>query len=222
MSWDLSVNKPSTNEEGGSKKTNFTKFEFGVTEIRVLDKVPFMRWSHWLPQYSRRITCPGIECPICKMNKIAKANKQKEKYDNSRQWSLNLYNYNTGQHELNEQGLKFMEELRIAMEDLKEQGKELGDAVIKVTKRQGSDGRATWRMDVKQIEDDPNTSSVTLIDRAEYFKPPTSEQITALLTNPAPSVDSFVQIMTGGDKGAEPGNGKDTGDIGEEVKFETE
>lgn len=214
MSWDLENTKAGN---GGNNKTNFTKFQEGVTEIRALDTVPHMRWNHWMPQYKRAITCPGMECPICKLNKQAKANGQKNKYDNSRSWSMNIYNHNTNQLELNEQGVKFMEELRECMEQMKAKGMELSDAIVKVRMRKGSDNKAVWRMDLAEptpMSEAEKQAMENLTDRMEYFKAPTVEQVQALLEAPVPSLEVFLDVM-GYKK-------KDDEEFGEEVNFETE
>lgn len=217
MSWNFEETSQSSG--GSSNKLEFTKFAEGITRIRVLDDVPFMRWAHWMPQYSRKITCPGFGCPVCELNKKLRASGGKNKYDNSRAWALNVYNHDTERHELNEQGIKFMEELREVMEDLKRDGKKLSDAIIKIRMRKGTDGKATWRMDIDS-DDTPFTEAEQealkqLVDKDEYFKAPTFEQIQELLDCPAPSVDEYIRIMGFGQT-------VEAEEIGEELHVEVE
>ena len=49
-------------ESGGSERTvEFTKFAEGITNIRVVDDVPNIRWTHWMPQIKRSVNCPGVQ-----------------------------------------------------------------------------------------------------------------------------------------------------------------
>ena len=59
-------------ESGSSTKTEFTKLQNGVTELRFLDEEPFVRWAHWMNNCKRNVSCIGADCPICQSIKIAK------------------------------------------------------------------------------------------------------------------------------------------------------
>src|SRR5690554_7189671 len=76
-----------------------------------------MRWTHWLPQFSRKITCPGFGCPIDELIKMHKANGTQSPYGSARAFSLNIYNHDTNQHEIMEEGVTMFEVLKIAIED---------------------------------------------------------------------------------------------------------
>lgn len=216
MSWNFEETS------GSGKSTNkveFAKFQEGITVIRVLDDVPFFRWAHWMPQFKRKVTCIGHGCPVCELDKKLKAEGKDRKYGSSRNWALNIFNRNTGKHELLEQGITFMEELREIMEDLKKDGKQLSDAVIRIRMRV-SNGKSSWRFDIES-DDEPWTpeeleAKKSLVDKDEYFKAGTKEQLTELLSLTEPSVDEYIRVMFGTKE--EQSNEE----IGEELHVETE
>lgn len=186
-------------DAGGSqsKKNSFTKFPEGVTRIRILDQVPFMRWTHWLPQFSRKITCPGFGCPIDELIKKAKSNGEQAPYASSRAFSLNIWNLDTQQREIMEEGVTMFEQLKNAIEDALEdnKGKSINDFVFKVRKRMGSNGRATWTVSldsVSQMSENEILAQAESVDLAELFKAPTIEQIHELLMVQAVSKDEYV------------------------------
>lgn len=194
---------------GGGAKTNFTQFPEGITRIRILDETPFFRWNHWLPQFSRKITCPGFGCPIDALIKEQKAKKITPTYQSNRSWALNIYNYDTEQVEINEQGIKYMEELREVLEDLTKEGKKLSDVIIKVRKRKGGDGKATWRFDIESYEPMGEAELAGLeskTDFATYFAPPTFDQVQQLLDCTMPTAEEFNRIMGYGVQTEEDGD----------------
>lgn len=95
-------------ENGNSGNTvdiEYTKVKPGeVIKIRILDREPFSRWTHWLPKQSRTITCAGQGCPICAVMKAQKENKEDATYSSSRRHILHVWNYTTNRLEFFEQG----------------------------------------------------------------------------------------------------------------------
>lgn len=197
MSWDLNEG---LNNTGGGGKKEFCKFPNGVTRIRVLDDVPHLRWSHWMPQFERSITCPGKGCPIDALNKNAKAQGMDYVYDQSRKWSLNVYNHETERLEIMEQGVTFMEDLKTVLTDLKEEGKDLKDVILKVRRRMGENKKTTWRIDIDSevpMNDEEKKAMAERTDFKEYFKAPTVDQVRQLLAVTGNFKDEFVRITTG-------------------------
>lgn len=185
--WDLD-----SGSSGGGSKKNFTKFPVGTTHIRVVDKAPHIRWTHWMNEHRKSVTCPGMKvCPIDEIISRQKANGEKETYTRSRKYAMNIYNYETEQVEIMEQGKLFMEDLKIVMEDAKDAGKELSDLKLKV-RRQGTDKDNTkYRIDVAgDADEELPTEGVT--DLEEYFTPHTPEQITRLVAG-----EKWEDVMSG-------------------------
>lgn len=194
--WDV---VPSGNQSTSGGKTNFTKFAEGTTRIRVLDNTPHLRWAHWIPQISRKITCAGFGCPIEELNKRSKAQGGNNIYDNSRAFSFNIWNLNENRHELMEEGVTFFDELKLAMIDAVEAnpGIDISSFLFKVRKGTNSQRKATWRIDLEEVSE--FTNQVSLVDRMEYFKPPTIEQVNQILAIDNPDKDEriarYVEIM---------------------------
>lgn len=179
------------------KKNNFTKFPEGITRIRILDEVPFMRWTHWLPQFSRKITCPGFGCPIDELIKQAKANGDTPPYSSSRAFGLNIFNQDTNQREIMEEGVTMFEQLKNAIEDAIEDNpsKGINDFIFKVRKRMGGNGRATWTVSLDSVADFTEaevTAKEERVELAELFKAPTIEQVQELLLVQATTRDEYV------------------------------
>ncbi len=175
MSWDFEINQT---------KAEFTKFPVGITHIRVIDDVPFVRWTHWLPNYSRAVTCPGQNCPICDIRKKQKEAGLDYTYGVSRRISINIINRETGKVEIMEQGINFFNDLRDLMMDLKEQGKKLSDVDIKVRRRGLGKDDTSYRLDIdKEYPLSENDLSLMDIKQnlPEYFKPNTPEQLQQLI-----------------------------------------
>lgn len=169
---------------GNQTKVNFTKFPVGITKIRVIDDIPFVRWTHWIPRFSKSVNCPGQNCPICNLRKKQKANNLDYTYGMSRRIAINIINRETGNVEIMEQGVNFFNDLRDLMNDLKEQGLKLSDVDIKVRRRgQGKDD-TSYRLDIdKQYplsESDIQLIS-TKVDLSEYFTPNTPEQLQKVI-----------------------------------------
>lgn len=197
QTWDF--DKGSESKE--SKKANFTKFPVGITRIRVLDDAPFVRWTHWMPQFKRSVNCPGKGCPICEIRKQQKANGESYTYGMSRRFAINIYNYETGLQEIMEQGISFFEDLRDIMMDLKENGKELRDAILKVRRRGTGKDDTSYRVDIDEIEQMGKTEQEamsTKIELAEFFKPHTPEKILRLLQVRENHAEAWNEIMSEG------------------------
>ena len=195
QTWDFDKG----NESKDSKKVNFTKFPVGITRIRILDGAPFVRWAHWMPQFSRSVNCPGKGCPICEIRKQQKANGEKYTYGMARRFAINIYNYETGLQEIMEQGIGFFEDLRDIMMDLKEEGKELRDAIIKVRRRGTGKDDTSYRVDIDEIEPmgkNEQEAMNTKIELSEFFKPHTPEKILRLLQVRENHTEAWNEIMS--------------------------
>ena len=91
--------------QNNSTEVEYTKIKPGeVIKIRILDREPFSRWTHWLPKQMRTITCGGQSCPICAVVKAQKENKEDLTYSTSRRHILHIWNYTTNRLEFFEQG----------------------------------------------------------------------------------------------------------------------
>ena len=203
LNWNLNEGNTSS---GGGNKINFTKFPEGVTKIRVLladGEAPFMRWAHWMPQFSRKVTCPG-NCPIDELIKVAKANGQTPPYGNSRNFSVNIWNYDTGRAEVLEEGITMIEALKDGIEEAISEYLEdnpgtklqICDLVLKVRKKMGSTGKNTWRVtldSVATMEENVWEAHNNRVDFAEYYKPPTHQQIRELLMVQASTKDEYLE-----------------------------
>ena len=169
---------------GSSSKTEYTKFPVGITHIRVIDDVPFVRWTHWIPKFSKSVNCPGQSCPICDIRKKQKAAGLDYTYGVSRRIAMNIINRETGKIEIMEQGITFFNDLRDLMVDLKEQGLKLSDVDIKVRRRgQGKDD-TSYRLDIDKeypLSDSELELIKTKPDLSTHFKPHTIEQLQRLI-----------------------------------------
>lgn len=208
MSWDLSG--------GQGKKTNFTKFPVGVTRIRVLDEQPDVRWTHWLNQYRKSVNCPGRGCPIDEIRRQQKANGETYTYNMSRRFAINIWNYETNQVEIMEQGITFMEDLRDVMTDLSEDGKKLRDVILKVRRRGTAQDDTSYRIDVdEEVAIETNVANAEKTNLREYFKPHTPEQILALIQYTGADFQGhWNEVMGYGDNDASGDN-----ETGEEIEI---
>ncbi len=165
-------------------KHNFTKFPVGITRIRIVDEEPFQRWTHWMPQFKRSINCPGKGCPICKIRKNQRANKEKETYSTTNRIAIQIINRETGKLEIMEQGRTFFEDLRDIMEELHDKNKKLIDVDIKVKRRGEGKDDTSYRLDIDKeyplTEEDKKLIN-DKIDLSELFKPHDINKITRLL-----------------------------------------
>lgn len=169
----------------GGTKAEFTKFPVGLTKIRIIDDEPFIRWTHWLPKFSRSINCPGKGCPICEIRRQQKANKESYTYGMGRRFAINIINRETGKQEIMEQGLNFFNDLRDLLEDLKSEGKTLIDVDLKVRRRGTGKDDTSYRIDIDKdypLSDADKTLIGDKVNLPEYFKPHTVEQILRIVS----------------------------------------
>ena len=178
MGWDF--DKSSTD-----KKVEFTKFPEGITQIRIIDDSPHIRWTHWMQKNMRSVTCPGFKaCPICEIRTKQKANGEQYSYNMSRRLAIQVLNRNTGKLEIMEQGVTFFQDLKDLMEDLDAKGKKLIDVDISVRRRgTGKDG-TSYRLDIGeeyQLTENDKELMEEKLDLSEFFVEHTTEQITRVI-----------------------------------------
>lgn len=169
----------------GGNKTDFTKLENGITELRFLDAEPFSRWAHWLQNAKRNISCIGAECPVCEAIKNAKANGTKTNLSSNRKFAMHVYNITTGRMEILEQGKTFFVQLHALHE-------EMGDIRgynIKV-KTQGAGTKEVMFTLLpcapSELSDEITSKINELKPFEEVFKKPTREQIIQLMNGVSP------------------------------------
>lgn len=218
------------NGASDAPKRNYTKFEEGITKIRLLLKdgeKPHMRWTHWLPQFTRKITCPGRDCPIDALIKSQKLAKVTPTYSSSKSYSFNIWNYSKEQHEIMEEGITMVEGLldflveTFSDKDFTDEygtDKGVSDIVIKVRKKKGTSGRFNWTFNLDSVS--PMSETVKNAfdnphDVVELTKAPSIEQVQQLLMVEAPSKEAYVQayneIMGYAKKENEDGNESELG-----------
>lgn len=94
MSWNEVGNEQNTEK----KEVNYLKFPEGATTIRVLDEVPYSRWTHWLPAPANGgkgvgIDCIGDGCPVCAkiaMEKARGVDRANMKFSSKKTHSINV------------------------------------------------------------------------------------------------------------------------------------
>ena len=185
--------------KGDGNKKNFTKFPVGITNIRILDESPHERWIHWLQKYNRGLTCPGKGCPICEIRKKQKANKESYSYNMARRLTMNIYNHETEQVEIMEQGVTFFTDVKEMMLELKEEGKTLFDADLKVKRRGEGKDDTTYRIDLAKEYPLPESvmkkvEEEKVPDLSEFFGVPTLEQVQRLIDG-----DEWEDVFASGD-----------------------
>lgn len=165
-------------------KTEYTKFPVGITRIRVVDKMPFMRWAHWFTPAKRYINCPNKGCPICDIRRRQKQNKEPYTYNMTKRYAINVINKETNKLELMETGVTFITDLIDMKETLEKHGKTLLDADIRVKRKGTTQTDTTYRLDLEDPE--PLSSAeakllVLRIDLEEFYKPHDPEDILKLI-----------------------------------------
>lgn len=178
MSWDLD------NGTSNTDKAEFTKFDEGVTVIRLAEDNPSVRWTHWMPIPRRSATCPGKGCPICDIRNVQKANNEPLSYNVARRFALQILNRSTGKLEIMEQGITFFEDLKDVRAMIHEKGKDILDVDIAVRRRGTGKDNTSYRLDpekeYKYTEEDIKMLEKT-VDLNEYFTPHTPEQLTRVI-----------------------------------------
>jgi hypothetical protein len=177
--WDW--DNPSGKSGNGSSKVKMTKFPVGVTHIQIVDVAPYVSWTHWQPTAERSFNCPGFDCPICEIRKRQKAAKQPYTQALAKRFRINIYNLETKQYEVMDQGKTFFEDLRDLKKDVESKGGDITNVVFKVRRRGEGQDDTSYRLDIE-----PDTAPIVIdeskkTDLTEYFKPHTVEQINRFL-----------------------------------------
>lgn len=175
------------NNSGDGKKITFTKFPVGITKFRILEEAPYIRWIHWLDEHKNAVNCPGRACPICEIRKQQKANKEEYSIPMSRRFDINIYNYNTNEVEVMEQGKTFFQDILDLREEIINKGNKIEDVIFKVKRKGTGQNDTNYRIDVDEIK--PLTDEEVL----EY-----EEKITVFETYFAPTEpDKIVKLLNG-------------------------
>lgn len=118
--WNNIIN--GNNGSTGGTQTEYLKFPEGQTTIRILDKEPFSRWTHWVQQANGgkgvSIDCVGKNCPICEERKKEKAEGVKPsdmKYKVSMTHSINVLDRTDGKVKILEKGNGLFQDLANAL-----------------------------------------------------------------------------------------------------------
>jgi len=179
--WDEVLKDPSTS----TKKTEFTKLQNGVTELRFLDDEPFVRWAHWLPQAKRNISCIGVDCPICESIKASRQAGMKPQFSSNRKFAMHVLNLTTGNVEILEQGKTFFTQLHALHE-------EIGDIRgynIKVKTQNAGSTDVTYTLlpcAPKELTEEEQGMCNELKPFEEVFKKPTRQQVIDLMSGKSP------------------------------------
>ena len=179
--WDEVLRDPQMN----TGKTEFTKLQNGVTELRFLDDEPFVRWAHWIAQAKRNVSCIGADCPVCEAIKASRQAGMKPSYSSNRKFAMHVLNLNTGNVEILEQGKTFFTQLHALHEEI---GNIKGYNIKVKTQNAGSTDVtytllpcAPSELSPEQIE---QTKELKPFD--EVFKKPTREQVVQLMSGKSP------------------------------------
>ena len=178
MSWDFK-----NDNQGDSKKMEFTRLPEGITRVRVVGLEPHIRWNHWLNALKKSINCAGKGCAICEVRNRQKENNETPSYNMARRFSIWVINRETGKLEVLEQGVTFFEDLRDIMEELADEGKTLRDVDLKI-RRKGEKTNTTYRISVdteSPLSESDEKLMEEMFDLSEYFKPSTLEQAMAIV-----------------------------------------
>lgn len=167
-------------EGGNNSKTDFTKLQNGVTELRFLDAEPFARWAHWMNNCKRNISCIGSECPICDTIRVSKKAGVKTPYSSNRKFAMHVYNFSTGKVEILEQGKNFFTSLHALHEEMGD----IREYNVKVkTQNAGSTdvNHTIMPCPPSELSDEIKELCKDLKPFEEVFKKPTREQIVQLM-----------------------------------------
>ena len=179
--WDEVLRDPQMN----TGKTEFTKLQNGVTELRFLDDEPFVRWAHWIAQAKRNVSCIGADCPVCEAIKASRQAGMKPSYSSNRKFAMHVLNLNTGNVEILEQGKTFFTQLHALHEEI---GNIKGYNIKVKTQNAGSTDVtytllpcAPSELTQEQVE---QTRELKPFD--EVFKKPTKDQVIQLMSGKSP------------------------------------
>lgn len=117
MGWNDILKNNGSN--GSSDKVEFAKIPEGTTRIRILDEEPYSFWQHWLDDHKMSVRCPSDDqCPMCKINRLDKANGDKPRFNNSSRHIARIWNYETNREEILAQGITFWRAIGQYMQEL--------------------------------------------------------------------------------------------------------
>lgn len=170
---------------GSTTKTEFTKLQNGITELRFLDDEPFARWAHWLQVCKRNISCIGAGCPICEAIKSAKQAGTKPPYSSNRKFAMHVLNLTTGKVEILEQGKNFFTQLHALHEEVGN----IKDYNIKVKTQNAGSTDVIYTLlpcAPKPLTEEEQAMITELKDFDEIFKKPTREQVIELMSGKSP------------------------------------
>lgn len=179
--WEALKETPQNN----NNKTEFTKLQNGITELRFLDAEPFVRWAHWIAQAKRNISCLGADCPVCEAVKASKQTGIKPQYSSNRKFAMHVLNLTTGNVEVLEQGKVFFTQLYALHE-------EIGDVRnynIKVKTQNAGSTDVTYTLlpcQPSELDDTQKELCSELKPFDEIFKKPTREQVLQLMAGKTP------------------------------------
>ena len=179
--WDEVLKEGNTS----STKTEFTKLQNGVTELRFLDDEPFVRWAHWLQIAKRNISCIGAGCPVCESIKASKSAGSKPQYSSNRKFAMHVLNLSTGKVEILEQGKNFFAQLHALHEEI---GNIKGYNIKVKTQNAGSTDVIYTLMPCapKELTEEEQALIGELKPFDEIFKKPTREQVIELMSGKSP------------------------------------
>ncbi len=180
--WEEVLRDPSQNNSG---KTEFTKLQNGVTELRFLDAEPFVRWAHWIAQAKRNISCIGAECPVCEAVKASRQAGMKPQYTSNRKFAMHVLNLTTGNVEVLEQGKVFFTQLHALHEEIGD----IRNYNIKVKTQNAGSTDVTYTLlpcAPTELDDRQKELCKELKPFEEIFKKPTKDQIIQLMSGKSP------------------------------------
>ncbi len=198
MSWDL----VGTDNGGAKKDKKYLKLGQGTTKIRIIDAAPAVRWTHWIQEANNgrgsSVNCPGgnNECPLCADISAKKTlpKEQRSKYSSRKMHCLNVYNYETNQVELLDEGVKIFNSIKMLMVEMGD----VRDYNIKIMKQGQGLGNVTYQV-IPEFPPAPLTPEIqalvgnpdNLMDVQMHCKPNSIEQINQLMQG-----KSFKDIFT--------------------------
>ena len=166
-------------------KTEFTKLQNGITELRFLDESPFVRWAHWINTAKRNISCLGATCPVCESIKASKSAGARPAYTSNRKFAMHVLNLNTGKVEILEQGKTFFTQLRALHEEIGD----IRNYNIKVKTQNAGSTDVTYTlmpMSPTELNEEQLEMVKDLKAFEEVFKVPTREQVLQLMSGSTP------------------------------------
>ena len=180
--WEEVLKDPSQNS---TSKTEFTKLQNGITELRFLDGEPFVRWAHWIAQAKRNVSCIGAECPVCDAIKASRQAGIKPQFTSNRKFAMHVLNLNTGNVEVLEQGKVFFTQLHALHEEIGD----IRNYNIKVKTQNAGSTDVTYTLlpcQVTELNEEQKELCKELKPFEEVFKKPTKDQVIQLMSGKSP------------------------------------